>query len=64
MRAIAAEDGVKEVMNSRFLREHKLGSASTVRSVVQALLDKELLFEDNGIYYVYDRFFSLWLANL
>ena len=64
MRAIAAENGVKEVMNSRFLREHKLGSASTVRSAVQSLLDKELLFEDNGTYFVYDRFFSFWLANL
>lgn len=63
LRAIAAEDGVKEVTNTQFLQKYRLGSASTVRSAVLALTDKELLLEDNGNYCVYDRFFSHWLAN-
>ena len=37
--------------------------ASTVRSALRVLVDKELVAEDEDGYSVYDRFFGLWLRR-
>ncbi len=63
LQAIAKERGVKEFNNATFLQKYRLGSASTVRSALLSLLDKELVFEENRVYYVYDRFFGIWLSK-
>ena len=61
LKAIAAETFVSEPTASAFITKYNLGAASTVSSSLKSLLDKELLFENKGIFSVYDRFFSLWL---
>lgn len=62
--AIAKEGKVHEVGNVSFLQKYHLGSASTVRSAVLSLLDKELIFKsESDAYSVYDRFFALWLKH-
>jgi hypothetical protein len=39
-------------------REH------SVKLALKSLMDKTLILQDeNGYYYVYDRFFSLWLRG-
>jgi chromosomal replication initiation ATPase DnaA len=61
LKAIASEGEVKEPTAAEFIAKYKLGSTSTVSVSLKALLNKELLLENNGKYLVYDRFFSLWL---
>ena len=62
IRAIAKESCVKEVFGKDFISRYNIGSVSTIQSALSSLIDKELVYENNGEYSVYDRFFSLWLA--
>jgi hypothetical protein len=41
--------------------KYGLGSTSTISLSLKTLLAKELLLENTGAYFVYDRFFALWL---
>jgi len=61
--AVAKEGSIKAYNSSEFLLKHSLGAASTVTTAVHALMDKELLYEENDEYSVYDRFFGLWLKE-
>ncbi len=63
LRAIASEHRVENPMSQAFVAKYDLTAASTVRSAIRALMDKEFVYEENGIYSVYDRFFGLWLAQ-
>lgn len=64
LQAIAKERSIKEVQGSAFVKRHKLSAASTVKSAVTAMTDKEmLLLAPDGTYSVYDRFFSIWLER-
>ncbi|GHS98018.1 ATPase [Bacteroidia bacterium] len=64
LKAIAKEGQVTEPTASSFIREHNLGAASTVSTSLKSLLAKELLFNNKGNYFIYDRFFSLWLKKI
>ncbi len=65
MSAIAFEDSIQEPTHQAFIKKHKLGNASTVRKSLQALLEKEIVYETltekKSIYQVYDVFLSRWL---
>ena len=62
LRAVAKEGIVKEPGSKQFLQEYQLGAYSTVRGAILAMIDKELLYQnDDGNYMVYDKFFSYWL---
>ena len=61
--AIASETSITEPTASAFISKYGLGATSTVSASLKSLLEKELLFENNGAYFVYDRFFSLWLKK-
>ena len=63
IKAIAHEGKVKEIGGQEFLQKHQPGPASTVRSALRVLIDKELVAEDEDGYSVYDRFFGLWLRK-
>jgi len=63
MQAVAREGEVKEPGSNTFLQNHHLGAYSTVRSAITALEEKELLYCEDGMYSVYDRFFGLWLKG-
>lgn len=63
LRAIACEGSVKEVLGKNFLMKYNLGAASTVRSSIKSLVDKELVLDQNDVYEVYDRFFGIWLSR-
>lgn len=60
--AIAKEGCVREINSRAFLEQYNLGAASSVQGAITPLVEKELVYERNGEYMVYDRFFSLWLA--
>lgn len=64
LRAVAAEGVVPAPTGKAFLVGHSLGAASTVASVLENLVERELLYKSEAGYIVYDRLFSLWLKSL
>ena len=63
LRAIAQEGAVKEIQGKHFLSRYGLGAASSVKTAVKALVEKELLLESEGAYEIYDRFFARYLRQ-
>lgn len=61
--AINQEGKAQKITSVNFVKRHKIYSTSTVQSACNGLLDKELITEENGQYFVYDRFFDLWLRQ-
>ena len=61
--AIASERKAKEITGSKFIRKYRLTSASSVMSAANGLLDKDFITKDDDGYFVYDRFFLLWLEK-
>jgi AAA+ ATPase superfamily predicted ATPase len=62
--AIAKERKTTAITNSDFMKRYNLSAASSVKLAVKSLIDKSLVLKDeNGIFFVYDRFFSLWLEK-
>ncbi|MEI6696598.1 MAG: ATP-binding protein [Bacteroidota bacterium] len=64
LKAIAKEGKVTQPNSSNFLRSNQLGQASSVNRSLQALLDKEMIYNEGGNYCVYDLFFQKWLSRL
>lgn len=64
LKAIAKEGIVKEPTGKEFLKKHRLPSASSVKTALDTLADKELLYRQADGYIVYDRFFGLWLRRI
>lgn len=64
LKAIAKEGVAKEPTGKEFLKKYKLSSASSVKTALESLLGKELIYMQSGGYIVYDRFLSIWLSRL
>lgn len=64
IRAIAREGLVAEPTGKDFLKKYKLPGASSVKTVLETLTEKELLYRLPEGYIVYDRFFGIWLSRL
>lgn len=64
LEAIAKENGISKPTSKEFIRNYNLNQASSVSSAIKALLDKEMIFYDEGKYKIYDIFFSKWLSGL
>ena len=60
-RAIAQEGIAQNTLSAAFIRKYHLPSSSSVSSALKALLDKDLITQENGAYSIYDQFFALWL---
>jgi hypothetical protein len=64
LRAIAKEHKMSNPYSACFLKKHNLTAVSSVKLALSALIDKMLVLKDDeDKYYVYDRFFSLWLEE-
>ena len=63
LRAIAKEGKVKQITSGKFAKHYGLISPSAVKSAVNALLDKDLITQDKGVYQVYDKFLEIWLKR-
>ncbi|MBR3287380.1 MAG: ATP-binding protein [Bacteroidales bacterium] len=61
--AIGREGKATNLTSGAFVRKYGLGSPSSVKAAVPALLDKGLLTMENGVYQVYDKFFKIWLSQ-
>jgi AAA+ ATPase superfamily predicted ATPase len=63
LRAIALEKEVEHPNSMGFIRGHNLGSISTVNSALKVLMDKELVYYEDGHYQLYDVFQSQWFRQ-
>ena len=61
--AICQEGKATKITSLNFVKRHKIYSTSAVQSACKGLLDKELITEEAGQYFVYDKFFELWLRQ-
>lgn len=64
LKAIGKEGVVGAISSNGFLMRYALPSASTVRSAVANLKARDIVYQTDRGYVVYDRFFGLWLARL
>jgi AAA+ ATPase superfamily predicted ATPase len=63
LKAIASEKKVSGPFEAGFMKKYGLTAPSSVRLALKSLTDKMLVLkDDDGNYFVYDRFFSLWLT--
>ncbi len=63
LKAIAKEQGVSKPNAGGFIRKYNFSQPSSVNKAIKSLLDKEMLYFENGIYKVYDVYFSKWLEK-
>lgn len=63
VRAIAQEGVVTAPTAGRFVHRYQLKSASTVKSALDALVEKEIIYHSPKGYTVYDRFLGMWLRQ-
>lgn len=59
--AVSREGKARQITSSAFVKRHHLASASSVQKSAQALMEKQLLTHQQGVYEVYDKFLSEWL---
>lgn len=64
LKAIAKTDCVASPQSNDFIKQYDLPSASSVKTALTVLLDKDLVYRDAKGFLVYDRFLDLWLKQL
>ena len=64
LRAIAAERKVKEPQSGKFVAKYGLRAASSVKTSLKMLIDKELVYPAPDGYVVYDRLMAEYLRTL
>lgn len=63
LKAVARERIVTEPQSGEFVARHGLRAASSVKTSLDMLLEKQLLYRDDRGYVVYDRLFGEWLRR-
>lgn len=64
MKAIAHAEIVDQPLGNDFLKRFDLPSASSVKSALSVLVDKDLVYQTPNGYIIYDRFLGIWLKRL
>ena len=64
LKAIAKDSIVAKPTSGKFIKEHKLSGASSVKAALKILEDKELVYRTNEGYVIYDRLMDLWLKRI
>ena len=63
LRGIARERGAVKVMGAGFVRKYGLGTPSSVQTALAALQEKDLVYEEEGRWWLYDVLLSRWLES-
>ena len=63
LKAIAREGCVKEILKGSFIAKYNLRAASSVSSSLKKLIERELVYETENGYIIYDRFMGEWLRS-
>lgn len=64
LKAIAKANIVSSPQSTEFIKQYDLPSTSSIKTALDVLLDKELIYQQESGYVVYDRFLALWLKRL
>ncbi len=64
LRAVAKERVAEQPMGKEFIKKHGLSGSSSVKTALDVLCEKELLYRMPEGYIVYDRFMSQWLQRI
>lgn len=64
LKAIAKESKVEQIQSNDFIKRNDLPSPSSIKTALDVLLDKELVYAEPDGYIVYDRFLNLWLQRM
>lgn len=64
LKAIASEGVVAQPTSAKFIRDHRLMAVSSVKTALENLEEKELVYRTGEGYMIYDRFMALWLRQL
>lgn len=64
LKAIAKEGKVEQTQSNDFIKRNDLPSPSSIKTALDVLLDKELVYAEPDGYIVYDRFLNLWLQRI
>ncbi len=62
--AIASEGKAEKIMSNAFIRRYSLPSSSSIQSAVRKLMELDMLTVENGIYYIPDILFRMYLLRL
>lgn len=63
LKAIALSEPATNPTSKTFLKAHDLGAASSVQTALKGLMDKEIIFQEEGGYYVHDLLLGKWLST-
>ena len=61
--AVSREGKARQITGMPFVKRYHLASASSVQKSAQALMEKQLLTHQQGVYEVYDKFMAEWLST-
>ena len=64
VKAIAREGLVTSPQSADFIKRYELPGASSIKTALDGLIDKDIVYRNPKGYFVYDRFFELWLKRL
>lgn len=63
LKAIAKEGEVKKPNSGEFMKKHNFFQQSSINKALKSLMDKEMVYNEDGAYRVYDLFLSKWLER-
>ena len=63
MKAIAKDGCVASPQSDEFIKRYNLPSASSVKTALDVLIDKDLVYRTPKGYIVYDHFLAIWLTR-
>ncbi len=63
IRAIAKEGDVKKPNSGEFMSKYSFYQQSSINKALKSLIDKEMIYHEDGKYKVYDLFLSKWLER-
>jgi AAA+ ATPase superfamily predicted ATPase len=63
LKSIALEKHVEQPTSQKFINKYNLGTTSTISSAIKILLSKELIYQENNVYKLYDVFLQKWFEK-
>ena len=67
LKAVASEEMVYKPYSQEFIKKHDLGSTSTLKRNLEALVDRAIIYHNVSVeepyYEVEDKFLMRWLQN-
>ncbi|MDR2586578.1 MAG: ATP-binding protein [Prevotellaceae bacterium] len=61
LKAVAKEEVVSQPTSKAFMKKHGFVQASSLRKILQTLVDKDVVYQEDQHYKVSDLFFAKWL---